>query len=254
MTSPITKRIQEANARGDIALIPFLPAGFPDLDRFWTELESLDKAGASVIEIGMPFSDPVADGPTVEEASLHSLELGVNLDYILDGLAERKGTMNAALLLMGYLNPVMQYGFERFGKRCEEAGVSGLIIADMPIDEAGPIKAAIEPHGVSLIPLVGLNTGTDRMSLYADHADGFCYLVSVLGITGQRDSLPPEVTAKLKEAREAFDIPVALGFGIQRPEQLEELKGLADAAVFGSALINHINDGGSAESFMQRWK
>ncbi|GAB7024243.1 tryptophan synthase subunit alpha [Salidesulfovibrio brasiliensis] len=254
MTSPITKRIQEANGRGEIALIPFLPAGFPDRDRFWKELEVLDRAGASVIEIGMPFSDPVADGPTVEAASLHSLELGVDLDYILDGLAERKGTFNAALLLMGYLNPVMQYGFERFAKRCGEAGVSGLIIADMPIDEACCIKDALDTHGVSLIPLVGLNTEAERMGLYADGGDGFCYVVSVMGITGQRDTLPPEVKEKLRQAQDVFDIPVALGFGIQRPEQLEELKGLADAAVFGSALINHINDGGSAESFMQRWK
>jgi tryptophan synthase alpha chain len=254
MTSPITKRIQEANAEGRIALVPFLPAGFPDRDRFWTELEALDAAGASVIEIGMPSSDPVADGPTVEAASLHSLTLGVNLDYILDGLAARKGRFKAALLLMGYLNPIMQYGFERFGKRCEEADVSGLIIADMPINESDTIKAAVEPHGVSIIPLVGLNTGIDRMRLYADHASGFCYLVSVLGITGQRDTLPDEVRTKLEEAQRVFDIPVALGFGIQRPEQLEELKGLADAAVFGSALINHINDGGTAESFMQRWK
>lgn len=254
MTSPITERIQEANAQGKIALIPFLPAGFPDLDRFWEELEALDKAGASVIEIGMPFSDPVADGPTVEAASLAALEKGVNLDYILDGLAERKGQFNAALLLMGYLNPVMQYGFDRFAERCEQAGVSGLIIADMPIDEAAELKAAIEPRGVSLIPLVGLNTGPERMALYSDGASGFCYLVSVLGITGQRDSLPTEVVDKLKDTKAAFDIPVALGFGIQRPEQLKELEGLADAAVFGSALINHINDGGSSASFMKRWE
>lgn len=254
MTSILTKRIREANEQGRTALIPFLPAGFPDLDRFWTELEALDQAGASVIEIGMPFSDPVADGPAVEAASLRSLELGVNLDYILDGLMERKGRFNAGLLLMGYLNPVLQYGPERFARRCEQAGISGLIIADMPADESAALRETLEAHGVSLIPLVGLNTGPERMTLYAECGSGFCYFVSVLGTTGQRDELPAEVLDKLREAKAAFDIPVALGFGIHKPEQLEELQGLADAAVFGSALINHINDGGDCASFMERWK
>jgi len=254
MTSILTKRIREANEQGRTALIPFLPAGFPDLDRFWTELEALDNAGASVIEIGMPFSDPVADGPAVEAASLHSLELGVNLDYILDGLIERKGRFNAGLLLMGYLNPVLQYGPKRFAKRCEQAGVSGLIIADMPADESTELRETLDAHGVSLIPLVGLNTGPERMKLYAECGNGFCYFVSVLGTTGQRDELPAEVLQKLQEAKAAFDIPIALGFGIHKPEQLEELQGLADAAVFGSALINHINEGGTCTSFMERWK
>jgi len=246
-------KIEEATKQGKVGLIPFLPAGFPNREQFWEELKQLDAAGASVIEIGMPFSDPVADGPVVEKASLKCLDEGINLQWIFDGLKERKGQFNAALLLMGYLNPVYQYGLKQFGEDCEAAGVSGLIIADMPFEEAGFVKEAIEPHGVSLVPLVGLNTSRERMKKYAENASGFCYFVSVLGTTGQRESLPTRIRKKLAEAKEAFDIPIALGFGIKHPDQLAQFDGLLDAAVFGSALITHIDEGKSCSQFMELW-
>ncbi|BCS90031.1 tryptophan synthase subunit alpha [Pseudodesulfovibrio sediminis] len=252
--NPMQIKIEKANKQGKVGLIPFLPAGFPNREQFWKELEELDNAGASVIEIGMPFSDPVADGPVVEKASLKCLDDGINLAWIFDGLKERKGQFNAALLLMGYLNPVLQYGLDAFGAACKEAGVSGLIIADMPLEESDFVKEAIEPHGVSLVPLIGLNTTKERMALYADGAQGFCYFVSVLGTTGQRESLPTRIKEKLTEAKEVFDIPIALGFGIKHPDQLKEFEGLMDAAVFGSALITHIQSGNTSDSFMEPWK
>ncbi|AMK12448.1 tryptophan synthase subunit alpha [Pseudodesulfovibrio indicus] len=252
--NPMQIKIEEAKAKGKVGLIPFLPAGFPDREQFWTELAELDAAGASVIEIGMPFSDPVADGPVVEKASLKCLADGINLAWILTELKKRKGQFKAALLLMGYLNPVYQYGLDKFGKDCAEAGVSGLIIADMPLEESQFVKDAIAPHNVALVPLIGLNTTKERMKLYADGAQGFCYFVSVLGTTGQRESLPARIKEKLAEAKEVFDIPVALGFGIKHPDQLAEFEGLMDAAVFGSALISHIQSGNSSASFMEPWK
>lgn len=252
--NPMQIKIEEATKQGKVGLIPFLPAGFPNREQFWKELEQLDAAGASVIEIGMPFSDPVADGPVVEKSSLKCLADGINLKWIFDGLKERKGKFNAALLLMGYLNPVYQYGLEAFGADCEEAGVSGLIIADMPLEESDFVKAAIEPHGVSLVPLVGLNTTKERMKMYAENASGFCYFVSVLGTTGQRESLPERIKEKLAEAKEVFDIPIALGFGIKHPDQLAQFDGLMDAAVFGSALITHIEEGNSSTQFMEPWQ
>jgi len=252
--NPMQIKIEEATKQGKVGLIPFLPAGFPNRNQFWKELEELDKAGASVIEIGMPFSDPVADGPVVEKASLKCLADGINLTWIFDGLKERKGQFNAALLLMGYLNPVYQYGLDTFAADCEAAGVSGLIIADMPHEESDFVKEALTPHGVSLVPLVGLNTSKERMKLYAENASGFCYFVSVLGTTGQRESLPTRIKEKLAEAKEVFDIPIALGFGIKNPEQLEQFDGLMDAAVFGSALISHIEAGNSSAEFMEPWK
>ena len=252
--NPMQLKIEEATSLGRVGLIPFLPAGFPDREQFWKELEELDDAGASVIEIGMPFSDPVADGPVVEKASLECLEDGINLTWIFDGLRERKGQFDAALLLMGYLNPVYQYGVSRFAADCEEAGISGLIIADMPHEESGFVKEALAPHGVSLVPLIGLNTSRDRMKLYAEGASGFCYFVSVLGTTGQREALPTRIKEKLAEAKEIFDIPIALGFGIKHPDQLTQFEGLMDAAVFGSALITHIREGKSSREFMKPWE
>nr|WP_321255839.1 tryptophan synthase subunit alpha [uncultured Pseudodesulfovibrio sp.] len=252
--NPMQIKIEEATAQGKVGLIPFLPAGFPNREQFWKEMEELDKAGASVIEIGMPFSDPVADGPVVEKASLQCLEDGINLDWILAELKARKGQFNAALLLMGYLNPVYQYGLDKFGEDCEAAGVSGLIIADIPHEESQFVKDAIEPHGVALVPLVGLNTSKERMKLYAENASGFCYFVSVLGTTGQRKALPTRIKEKLAEAKEVFDIPIALGFGIKHPDQLAEFDGLMDAAVFGSALITHVESGKSSDEFMEPWK
>ncbi|CCH48682.1 tryptophan synthase subunit alpha [Pseudodesulfovibrio piezophilus] len=251
--NPMQIKIDEAVTKGSVGLIPFLPAGFPNREQFWKELEELDAAGASIIEIGMPFSDPVADGPVVEKASLQCLEDGIDLTWIFEGLKKRKGSFNAALLLMGYLNPVYQYGVEQFGADCEAAGVSGLIIADLPYEEADFVKQAIESHGVALVPLIGLNTSRERMKLYAKGATGFCYFVSVLGTTGQRESLPARIKEKLTEAREIFTVPIALGFGIKHPDQLSQFEGLLDAAVFGSALISHIESGKSSQEFMAPW-
>ncbi len=251
--NPMQIKIEEATKQGKMGLIPYLPAGFPNREQFWKELEELDAAGVSVIEIGMPFSDPVADGPVVEKAALKCLADGINLTWILDELKKRKGQFNAALLLMGYLNPVYQYGVDKFAADCEAAGVSGLIIADIPLEESGFLKKALTPHGVSLVPLVGLNTSKERMKLYAENASGFCYFVSVLGTTGQRESLPERIKEKLAEAKEVFDIPIALGFGIKHPDQLTQFEGLMDAAVFGSALITHIENGNSSAEFMEPW-
>lgn len=254
----LTERIERAHAEGRLALIPYLPGGYPDKERFWEEIDQLDKNGADVIEIGMPFSDPVADGPVVEHASLKCLEAGVNLKWIISELAARKGRFHAGMVLMGYLNPVLQYGLSRFAKDAAAAGVHGVILADVPFEESEPIRAAFDPEGLALVPLVGLNTAPERMALYGSVAKGFAYFVSVLGTTGVRSSfdagLPPEVSVGLAAAKKAFGVPVALGFGLKRPEQLAGLHGLADAAVFGSALIRHIDDGGEAAGFMKIWK
>lgn len=253
MNSLLTEKITAAKAAGRLGLIPFLPGGYPDKAGFWDALAALDAGGADIIEIGMPFSDPVADGPVVEAASLQALEQGVNLTWSLSGLAEHRARLNAGIVLMGYFNPVLQYGLERFAEDAGKAGVNGLILADVPFEEAGEIRALLAARNIDLIPLVGLNTSRERMELYAGSARGFVYFVSVLGTTGERTSLPDEVRQGLALARECFDIPLALGFGIKSPEQLKELSGLIDAAVFGSSLIRHLDAGGDAAGFMARW-
>uniref|UniRef100_I2PWJ5 Tryptophan synthase alpha chain n=1 Tax=Desulfovibrio sp. U5L TaxID=596152 RepID=I2PWJ5_9BACT len=252
--SILTTRIMEALAAGRKALIPFLPGGFPDKDRFFDELEALDDGGADVIEIGVPFSDPVADGPVVEKASLACLLEGTCLAWLLGELTRRKGRYRAGLVLMGYYNPFLQYGLDALARDAAEAGVAGFIVPDLPLEEAGPMAEALGRRGLDLIPLVGLNTPEDRLAAYAQNARGYVYFVSVLGTTGMRESLPAEITERLKVVRRLFDVPVALGFGIKSPTQLTAFGDLIDGVVFGSALIAHIDAGGTAAEFMERWR
>ena len=239
-------------------ILPFITAGDPGLDRLRPLLAEFLSLGCLTVEVGLPHSDPVADGPVVEHASLKCLDAGVNLAWILRELAVRKGRYKAGLVLMGYLNPVLQYGLDRFARDAASAGVHGVILADVPFEESGPIRAAFDPAGLVLIPLVGLNTTPERMALYAREGKGFVYFVSVLGTTGVQagfdSGLPEAIRSGLAAAKAAFDIPVALGFGLKHPDQLKALDGLVDAAVFGSALIRHIDQGGDSTGFMQVWK
>lgn len=251
--SPLTKKILEARQQDRLAVMPFLPAGFPGKEQFWEELKALDAAGADVIEIGVPFSDPVADGPTVEQASLECLEREICLEWIFNGLDEHRGDISAELVLMGYYNPFLQYGLYRLAQDAARVGVAGFIVPDLPFEEAEDMRMILSAPGLDLIPLVGLNTSTERMKMYAEVATGFVYFVSVLGITGARDSLPRELKKRLAAAREIFDLPLALGFGLSSPGQLDELKGLVDAVVIGSALIKHIRGGGGSAEFLAPW-
>ncbi len=251
----LEEKILTAKKAGRTALIPFITAGFPSLDSFWGVVRELDAHGADIIEIGVPFSDPVADGPVVETASREALAHGVTLRGIMDLLREHKGEVRAGLVLMGYMNPFLQYGLERFAREAEEVGVHGCIVPDLPVDEAEKMRDLLASRGMALIALVGPNTGNERMKLYAGVSQGYVYVVSVMGTTGERGTLPPEVPAVMARARKIFSLPVALGFGLKTPEQLDSLKGDAkpDAAVFGSALLRHLSEGKSAASFMDRW-
>lgn len=251
----LEKKIRNAQKAGRTAVIPFLTAGFPGEDSFWSHLEALDKAGADIIEIGVPFSDPVADGPVVENASRRALENGMNLGKIMEGLKKRKGMFNAGLVLMGYFNPFYQYGFERLAREAREAGVSGLIIPDLPYEESLKWQEILETENIALIPLVGLNTSPERMKLYAEKARGYVYVISVMGITGERKNIANGVGGIISRAREFFKVPVALGFGLKHPDQLKELPENVqpDAAVFGSALLTHLEAGKTAGEFMEPW-
>ncbi|XPV75476.1 MAG: tryptophan synthase subunit alpha [Desulfovibrio sp.] len=250
--SKLTTNIQAAKAAGRLALVPFIPGGFPNREQFRKEVEELAASGADIIEIGMPFSDPVADGPVVERASLQCLEDGVNLKWIMSTLQDMN-IQGPALILMGYYNPVLQHGLDKFAEDASKANVSGVIIPDIPFEESDELKAALAKYGIVLIPLVGMNTSKERMELYAKEAKGFVYFVSVLGTTGGTVTLPDTIKEKLKMTADVFDVPIALGFGLKHPDQLKELEGLVDAAVFGSALIQHIEEGQSSASFMERW-
>jgi tryptophan synthase alpha chain len=236
-------------------LIPFMTAGFPTVETFWKNLKELDENGADIIEIGVPFSDPVADGPVIEAASMKALENGVTLESILEGLRQRKGQFKAKLVLMGYLNPFLQYGFERLAKESQEIGIYGFIIPDLPLDEDAPYRKQLSACGIHLIALVAPNTSLERMKAYAEVATGYVYVISVLGITGVRSEFPPDLSDTLRRARKAFRIPLALGFGFSSPEQLDAIPvaDRPDAIIFGSALIRHISAGLPVADFMRRW-
>lgn len=252
----LEQKIRAAMDAGRYAVIPFLTAGYPDVDGFWRAMQEMDEHGADIIEVGVPFSDPVADGPVVEAASRQALADGVTLARILEGFRMRKGVFRAGLVLMGYMNPFLQYGFEKLAKDAAEAGISGVIIPDLPYEEARPYREALAAQGIALIALVGPNTTVERMKLYADVSEGYVYVISVLGTTGERESVAPQVAETLRRTRSVFKLPLAMGFGLSHPEQLDVLPADAqpDAVVFGSALVHHLHDGGSAVEFMERWE
>lgn len=260
----LTKRVQNAKAAGRLALIPFITGGFPTREKFLEALDDLDSksGGADIIEVGVPFSDPVADGPVVEEASHKALEQGVTLKWILDSLlpsaAERKNGKKAGLVLMGYYNPFLQYGFNQLIADAGKAGVEGFIVPDLPLEEAPEFRGQLEAAGMALIPLVGHNTTEKRMREYAALSSGYVYVVSVLGTTGVRNSFPPEVEDTLARAKRAFGganaLPIVLGFGLSKPEQLQGIKNKPDGVVFGSALLRHLEQGGKASEFLKIWR
>jgi len=247
----LTEKIEAALSLGRKAVIPYLPAGYPDKDAFWRHIADLDQSGADIIEIGVPFSDPVADGPIVEQAALRCLEQGVSLQWILDELAARRSSIRAGIVLMGYMNPFLQFGLKRLAETASQAGVNGLIIADLPLEEAEEIREMFQERKVALISLVGLNTPAERLRLYARHSEGFVYFVSVMGVTGERDALPVELQNALRQAREIFSIPLALGFGLRSPSQLAGIA--VDGVVMGSSLIRHLQEAGEVGGFLQPW-
>lgn len=249
----LQQRIEAANSQGRIARVPFITAGFPDQTRFLQALRDLDAHGADVIEVGVPFSDPVADGPVVEAASRRALELGITLKWILTELTALNPRLKAGLVLMGYYNPFLQYGVERLAADAAKAGVQGFIVPDLPLEEDGPLRAALASYGVALIALVGPNTSDERMREYAKTASGYVYVVSNMGTTGVRQDLPAEASETVRRAQRIFKLPLALGFGIQNPEQIATMPVQPQAAVFGSALLRHLDAGGTVEEFMAPW-
>jgi len=274
--STLTTIMVNNRRAGRLSRIPFLPAAYPGAGEFWTILRELTENGADIIEIGVPFSDPVADGPQVAQASRLGLVNGGGLDYIFEGLARHRSELSTGLVLMGYVNPFIQYGWAKaarllpggepraimsaslaiLAEKLSQAGVAGLIVPDLPLEESEPWLAAIKPRGLDLIALVGPNTSLEKMRAYAASAGGgYVYVVSVMGVTGVREGLPPEVADTLKRARQAFDLPLALGFGLSSPAQLQDLapEDRPEGAVFGSALIRHLSAGGAVRDFMLPW-
>jgi tryptophan synthase alpha chain len=224
----------------EVRLIPFLVAGDPDPETTLDLLRLLDEEGVAVVELGVPYSDPLADGPVIQEAATRALSHGMNLSRVL-ALAKtaRESGVRVPLVLFSYVNPLMQMGFERFAKAAREAGFDGVIVPDLPVEENEALRTACADHGLDVIPLVA-PTSRERVRMIAEQAQGFVYCVSSLGTTGVRDGFSRDVDVFLDEVRRVSPVPTAIGFGISRPEHVRRFSRHADAVVVGSALVRLI--------------
>ena len=236
-------RVRKAFREGRTALIPYLTGGYPSLEGAREVGEAYLGAGADVLEIGVPFSDPLADGPTIQDTTTRALENGADLDYCLGLASEFSGRVPVVFLL--YYNVVFARGAEEFLSEASEAGVSGLVIPDLPVDEAGRFAGLAAETGVAFCPLVAPTSTDERVSRVGEMATGFVYCVSVAGVTGVRDTLPPGAVALLRRVRARTDAPVALGFGIGSAEAAVEAAGEADGIIIGSKLMRIVDEGGA---------
>ncbi len=237
-------------ARGHIGLMPFIPAGYPDLDTTAACLLAAERGGASVIEIGFPFSDPIADGPTIQESFSAALSKGLKVGSIFESIAIVRPKLTIPLVSMVSYSIVFRFGVERFVCLARDAGFDGLILPDLPPPEAKQICNVVQAGGLETILLVAPTTTPERRKQIAELSSGFIYYLSISGITGEREQLPPDLKANLRELRGLTNRPVCVGFGIHRPDHLASLHGLADGAIVGSAYVKrmkaHLTEGPDA--------
>lgn len=225
------------------ALIPFITAGDPDLETTAAALLTLDRSGADLIELGVPYSDPLADGPVIQAAATRALAQGVTLDRVLDLVKTVSPQIQAPLILFTYYNPILNRGIETFMADIAAAGVAGLVVPDLPLEEIGELLTAANRVGVEVILLVAPTSSRQRIEAIAAQAQGFIYLVSVTGVTGMRQELQSRVKDLLTELRQTTDKPIGVGFGVSGPDQVAQLRGWgADAVIVGSAFVKRLSE------------
>ncbi|PYR80762.1 MAG: tryptophan synthase subunit alpha [Acidobacteria bacterium] len=245
-------RLEQTFARirsnGHPGLVTYITAGDPDLDRTAGILRALDRAGADVLEVGVPFSDPLADGPVIQRATERALASGTTLSGVLDLLRTIRGDIRAPIVIFSYANPILRLGSERFADRARDAGVDGVLILDLPIEEADESRTMLTQRGIDTILLLSPTTTDERLRRAAELGSGFLYAISRLGVTGARDALAAGAQDMVERIRRVSDLPVALGFGISKPDHVREVGRWADAAVVGSSLVDVIaREGTSAD-------
>jgi tryptophan synthase alpha chain len=246
-TTRITQRFSELRRTGELGLVAYITAGDPSLDATARIALALAEAGADVVELGVPFSDPLADGPTIQRASERALRAGTTLAGVLDLVSRIRQRSEIPLVLFSYFNPILQLGLEDFAARAAHAGVDGLLVTDLTPDEASDYRRVLHARGLDTI-FLGAPTSTDaRLKLIAEASTGFLYLISRTGVTGAREALPDDLPNFVRRTRAATSLPIAVGFGISLPGHVAMLGGLADAAVVGSALVEEIERAPSAD-------
>ena len=225
------------------AFIPFVTCGDPDLEATGKIVRAAVENGADLIDLGIPFSDPTAEGPVIQGANIRALSGGVTTDKIFDFVRELRKDVKIPLVFMTYANVVFSYGAERFISTCAETGIDGIILPDLPFEEKGEFQPVCKKYGVDLISLIA-PTSDKRIAMIAKEAEGFLYIVSSLGVTGTRSEITTDLASIIKVVRENTDIPCAIGFGISTPEQAKKMAGLSDGAIVGSAIIKLIEKSG----------
>jgi len=237
MPSRLTATFDALRKAHRTGLVTYTTAGDPDVARSADILRALDRAGADVLEVGVPFSDPMADGPVIQRATERAIASGANLRVTLDIIRQVRPDVKAAIVVFSYANPLLRMGTEEFARQAEAAGVDGVLALDLPIEEAGEFQRAMDASGIDTIFLLSPTTTDARIQKAAALGRGFLYGISRLGVTGARDQVASGAEAMVRRIRAITSMPIALGFGISRPEHVAEVGGFADAAVVGSALV-----------------
>jgi tryptophan synthase alpha chain len=239
-TARIAAAFSAARDQGRAALMPYLMGGFPDQETATAVAGAYADAGADLIELGVPFSDPLADGPTIHAADTAALAAGATLETVLETCAAVGGRLPVALMV--YANMVLIRGVEEFGRLAADAGASGVIVPDLPLEEQGEVATELGDHGLALIPLVAPTTPPARRAEICGGAHGFVYLVSTVGVTGEREELPAELTELIAAAQADASVPVAVGFGISTPEHAAKVGEVADGVIIGTRLVREVAD------------
>jgi len=248
MATRITKRFEQLRDSGAMGLVTYITAGDPSLDATASFVLAMAQAGADVIELGVPFSDPLADGPTIQRASERALRAGTTLSGVVDLVRRIREKSEVPLVLFSYYNPILQRGLERFAAEAASAGADGVLATDLTPEEASDYRVAMHARGLDTI-FLGAPTSPDaRLELISQASSGFLYLISRTGVTGAKDTIPDDLPSLVRRARRATRLPIAVGFGVSLPGHVSLLGGLADAAVVGSALVAEIEGANSVEA------
>lgn len=242
--SRISRAFQARKEQGDAALVPYICAGYPDRERSLALLRAAADAGADVLELGIPFSDPLADGPTIQRATFEALRGGMTVRGALEILKEFRSTHDTPVVLFTYLNPVYHFGIDRFVSEAAAAGADGLLLTDLPVGADAELEGAAARGGLDLIRLLAPTTAPERASRVGEGGSGFLYYISRTGVTGARTALREELAREIEGLRERISIPIGVGFGISTPEQAALVGAVADGVVVGSALLDAVDDGG----------
>jgi tryptophan synthase alpha chain len=241
----ISKKFAELRAAGELGIVAYITAGDPSLDATLEFVLALDDGGADIIELGVPFSDPLADGPTIQRASERALKSGTTLAKVIELVHRVRQCSQVPVVLFSYYNPILRMGLEKFSAAAAQAGADGVLSTDLAPEESTDYRRILSAHNLDTIFLAAPTSSSERLKLISAATSGFLYIISRTGVTGAKDSLPDELPALLRRVHQFTDLPVAVGFGISLPGHVSVLGGLADAAVVGSALVSEIEKASS---------